>query len=387
MGISLAKTPFRVACAVLAIALLLVCGMALSPQEADAAKPKYNINVKSLTVDRASATKGDRVTYTVQISGGAKSAELVLTPYDGDERILGNGLECIQVVRLKRVGESNLYKGSFKVIEGYMPGVWKPDCVDIWESPTELTTKDVSPSLANKRAVRLIGITADSIEPTIAVSKISVSAKRVAQGSNVSLKYYTNDNLTGTQSLYFDYVDPSGNNAGIFYKCVKLGKEKGKTHTRIATATLESKYISKLGKYHLRSVTVSDAMGNSRTYLSKRCEGDYELESEFATDIVIANLSKGDFVVTDKYKIKFDANGGKGSMKCVQAKPGQSIVLPASSLKKSGYVFKGWNTKRDGTGTFYADGAKMKRKTAAGKTVTLYAQWAKKGTLTVSARK
>ena len=50
---------------------------------------------------------------------------------------------------------------------------------------------------------------------------------------------------------------------------------------------------------------------------------------------------------------------------------GESASLNANSFTRTGYTFSGWNTKADGTGTAYNDGANV---TLNGNT-TLYAQW------------
>ncbi len=81
-----------------------------------------------------------------------------------------------------------------------------------------------------------------------------------------------------------------------------------------------------------------------------------------------------------KYNIKFSANGGKGSMSTIKdLKDGASKTLPANKFTKSGYVFAGWNTKKDGTGTAFKDKATVKSLASKkGETVTLYAQWSVK---------
>ncbi|SHH69164.1 Listeria/Bacterioides repeat-containing protein [Anaerosphaera aminiphila DSM 21120] len=55
------------------------------------------------------------------------------------------------------------------------------------------------------------------------------------------------------------------------------------------------------------------------------------------------------------------------------AKNSEVTVLPKGDLSKTGYTFKGWNTKADGSGTSYKVGDKFKI-TA---NTTLYAQWEK----------
>lgn len=81
-----------------------------------------------------------------------------------------------------------------------------------------------------------------------------------------------------------------------------------------------------------------------------------------------------------KYSIVFDGNGADGgNMAALENCEYDAIyTLPANVYKNSGWIYAGWNTKKDGTGTQYADRAEVKNLSAkSGATVTLYAQWVK----------
>lgn len=88
--------------------------------------------------------------------------------------------------------------------------------------------------------------------------------------------------------------------------------------------------------------------------------------------------------LTVQYTVKFNGNGNtSGSMSSQTITYGSGTKLTANAYKRTGYTFKGWNTKADGSGTSYsnkADGSKLR--TSAG-TVTLYAQW-KKASYTIT---
>lgn len=82
-----------------------------------------------------------------------------------------------------------------------------------------------------------------------------------------------------------------------------------------------------------------------------------------------------------QYSLKFDGNGAtvidSTSVDGATVMNDQSFAydvekaLNANEYVKTGYSFKEWNTKRDGTGTSYADKAAFKLQSD----VTLYAQW------------
>ena len=74
------------------------------------------------------------------------------------------------------------------------------------------------------------------------------------------------------------------------------------------------------------------------------------------------------------YTIHFDANSGTGEMDDIQIIANQQAPLPQNEFTKNHYVFNGWNTKPDGTGTSYNN---LDEITALNdkEEITLYAQW------------
>ena len=77
------------------------------------------------------------------------------------------------------------------------------------------------------------------------------------------------------------------------------------------------------------------------------------------------------------YTIHYSGKGGSGTMSSQEnCKYDTTYELSPNLYTKTGYLFAGWNTKTDGTGTAYADGAEVKNLTASdGDTIRLYAQW------------
>lgn len=81
---------------------------------------------------------------------------------------------------------------------------------------------------------------------------------------------------------------------------------------------------------------------------------------------------------TIKYTVKFNKNytKAKGSMKIQSFTYGMIKQLAKGKFKRAGYTFMGWNTKKNGKGTWYDDQAKIQTLTDKnGATITLYAQW------------
>ena len=110
---------------------------------------------------------------------------------------------------------------------------------------------------------------------------------------------------------------------------------------------------------------------------------------------VLSDLEKGDVSISiyvdwkaNTYTVKYNGNGNTGGSTAGSSHTYDTAKgLTANGFTKTGYTFKNWNTKADGSGTSYADKASVKNLTATnGATVTLYAQWtANKYTVTYNA--
>ena len=84
-----------------------------------------------------------------------------------------------------------------------------------------------------------------------------------------------------------------------------------------------------------------------------------------------------------KFTVKFNANGGDGSMEDQQFTYDIEQALSANQFTRVGYSFAGWNDKTDGSGTSYTDQQVVKNLTATKDgQKTLYAQWASIHTIT-----
>lgn len=90
----------------------------------------------------------------------------------------------------------------------------------------------------------------------------------------------------------------------------------------------------------------------------------------------------------NNYKVRYNGNGAtSGTMTDSAHVYDTTKVLTRNAYARTGYTFTGWNTKADGKGTAYANGASVKNLTASkDEVVTLYAQWkANRYTLTYNA--
>jgi uncharacterized repeat protein (TIGR02543 family) len=103
----------------------------------------------------------------------------------------------------------------------------------------------------------------------------------------------------------------------------------------------------------------------------------------FMTILVIACLVSCEDPVA--YSVVYDGNGAaSGSVPvdtgAYKAEATVTVLDNTGGLAKTGYIFSGWNTAADGTGTNYVAGASL---TIASSDVTLYAQWTKNLAVTI----
>lgn len=84
------------------------------------------------------------------------------------------------------------------------------------------------------------------------------------------------------------------------------------------------------------------------------------------------------------YTVKYNANGGSGSMSSTTHDYDISKNLAKNTFTRSGYTFLGWSTSSSATSASFSDGASVLNLTSSnGATVTLYAVW-KKNTYTLT---
>ena len=81
--------------------------------------------------------------------------------------------------------------------------------------------------------------------------------------------------------------------------------------------------------------------------------------------------------VPNTYTIRFEGNGGEGTMEPVTLTyDGDPATLTSNAFTRTGYTYTGWNTAADGTGTAYTDAQEVHNLSATpGAVITLYAQW------------
>lgn len=124
--------------------------------------------------------------------------------------------------------------------------------------------------------------------------------------------------------------------------------------------------------YVVQSITVHD--GAPRNDFTYAIDSEHDELGVFFTATRPTNVQIN--VKIKEQVLVFDANGGSGSMATQSFDSGLAKALTGNAFTKAGYVFAGWNTAADGSGTAYGDRQEVSFSPADdGELLTLYAQW------------
>ncbi len=82
-----------------------------------------------------------------------------------------------------------------------------------------------------------------------------------------------------------------------------------------------------------------------------------------------------DLYLFNDYSIRYDSNDGNGNTDDQWVSPHTNATIYYNRFTNSGYEFIGWNTRSDGTGTWYQPDDVVLDLAQPGETITLYAQW------------
>ena len=212
-------------------------------------------------------------------------------------------------------------------------------------------------------------------------SKISDSydlATQKAKVTHADGAKFTVSNESDEQSLYAIwrnnkyYVKYNGNveGQGVGGNCQSsdpvTGSMSNSTHYYNISSNLTDNGYSRRGYTFIGWATDSDET-------SERYTNQASISTLSSTDGGVVDL----FAIWQRntYTITFNANGGSGTTSSLSMLYNNgNYTLPKSGYSKAGYVFEGWTTNLDGTGTFYKDGATVNSYDFVANT-TLYAKW------------
>ncbi len=140
------------------------------------------------------------------------------------------------------------------------------------------------------------------------------------------------------------------------------------------TGTMDSVDATLNEGYTVPGCSFTAPAGKQFKYWASNREGNapiYQQDDTFTVTSETTLYAIWEDAPVSQVTISFNANGGTGTMDAVTVDLGSSTTLAKCAYTRSGYVFAGWNTKADGTGSSFADGASV----TPGTNMTLYAKW------------
>ena len=140
----------------------------------------------------------------------------------------------------------------------------------------------------------------------------------------------------------------------------------------------EGSYVEKKNGDAISSAELKKASDVKPGYrLTKLTDGvnTYDVNNSFRMLIGGLTLYPKE-AIANRYQIKFDENGGRGTMDKQAMTYDQKATVSKNKFEKVGYQFKGWNTQKDGQGKGYLANEEIQNlSTEQNGTAILYAQW------------
>lgn len=177
----------------------------------------------------------------------------------------------------------------------------------------------------------------------------------------------TNTDFTISVTGYCQMAEYNHDSGENFFRKIVIGSDTPNTYVTASTA-----YFSGGGTYGVGS--------SSRKYTRTHSAQSIEVGVAIHNDGVYTGWSTADSYARTtvtvpakpSYAVTFNANGGSGAPSGQTKWYGETLTLSSTKPTRTGYTFRGWNTKSDGSGTSYAAGASY----TANAALALYAQWA-----------
>ncbi|MCR4853834.1 MAG: InlB B-repeat-containing protein, partial [Prevotella sp.] len=128
---------------------------------------------------------------------------------------------------------------------------------------------------------------------------------------------------------------------------------------------------------HIVTLSTLEGYTFSGSYTVKDADNNDVIVTDNQFTMPAKNVTVTASLTPINYIVKFDANGGTGSVPAdMNMTYGEAQAIPENILTHGDDVFMGWCTTPDGTGTFYIPGGSIKNlSTTANASVTLYGLW------------
>lgn len=254
-------------------------------------------------------------------------------------------------------------------------------------------TYEVTTNNATTYAVQIVaGIQVGNNNGTVGVSDILVGVSGTSQTlKQTTTNFYTTE-INGENIVYpaftwswaKDHSSKSVTIAAAILKSGVLEQSRGAvTLTIPAKTSYKVTYNANSGtgapssqtKWYGESLKISTTKPTRTGYTFTHWRGSNNVNYD-PGDTIAANVNQNITLTAQwsiiTYTIKYNANGGTGTIANQSKNYGASVTLSSGSgFSRTNYELTGWNTKANGSGTSYNKSGSY----SANASVTLYAQW------------
>ena len=327
---------------VMACAVMLG-GLAIAAESISiTATPRYPWNGKvdlKFTIDGTSGTKYDTSFTAKDVAGGTNLTMRTLYKSDGTAANAGR--------------------------EWLLPGTYNW----VWDATADLTSRWAihQGCVPTNSAVLFSNVQLSELAEFYAVP----CGKSVSDKSNLAKGTHIKNDGAG-KAVQFAFPDD------VYTKCVCIHLEQ--SGANVVGYAKWARYVSGTGYEGSDFDTNSATTMGIATSESERGYGLYRLEAKGvkldSSPVLERVVAEGNVEVSAfLYTVKFNANGGTGTMENESFAYGIGKALTANAFKRTGYTFQGWATSSGGA-VVYKDKQYVTNLTStAGATVNLYAVW------------
>ena len=187
-------------------------------------------------------------------------------------------------------------------------------------------------------------------------SSTTESSKSVSS----SLTFMEQISTTKEETIYVGAEQPSG-----YYAFVHAG------NIEVYAVVI---YDTNTGALYMNTYSYLDNMHSMVMYYP-----DAESMNNPSVDTLDFTIPKEEIInkIENSYYVKYDANGGTGTMHTTMHHVDDKVELPVNQFKKEGYLFVGWELITEEGVSILSDGQSVANLADPLKTVTLKALWAK----------